>query len=251
MGITGTKEWAEEKNNCIIGCCRNCRYCYAKKTNIRFKKCTKDTWKDELQNKNAKPRKHKGRIMFPTSHDLPFKNLYWWAYHLDGLLKLGNDILIVSKPEFKSIQYIVEKYKDTPYKNKIEFRFTIGTDDEKTREFWEPGAPPMEERIQCLKHAYENGFRTSVSMEPLLVEDPTQFIKRIDPYVTGEIWIGLMNYIHKSDFTQDETDWYNKQIKINSYENIIKVYHATKNNPKIKYKDSVRDLLGLGEQNGA
>ena len=82
-------------------------------------------------------------------------------------------------------------------------------------------------------------------MEPLLMEDPVPFISSIDKYVTGEIWIGLMNYIKQNQFQPHEMQWYNNQLKINSKENILKIYNATKDNPKIRYKDSVRDLLGL------
>jgi DNA repair photolyase len=245
MAITGTKEWAPEKNNCIRRCSNNCVYCYAKGNAIRFKQCTKEEWEHEIAKTNARPRKHKGRVMFPTSHDLHYKNIGLWSGHLDALIKLGNDMLIVSKPEWDAMSYIIDKYKDTPYKDKIEFRFTIGTDDEETRKFWEPNAPSMSERIRCLRYAYQCGFKTSVSMEPLLVDDPTAFIKKIEPYVTGEIWIGLMNYITTEWFQPHQMVWFNEQKRINSIENITKVYATTKDNPKIRYKDSIRDLLGL------
>lgn len=245
MSITGTKEWADEKNNCILGCCNNCLYCYAKGIGIRTGHTTEDLWKVERPNKNARPKKHKGLVMFPTSHDLHYKNIGMWGSHLDALINLGNRILIVSKPEWDAMSYIIDHHKDSAYKQNIEFRYTIGTDDEVTRKFWEPGAPAMSERIRCLHYAYQCGFKTSISMEPLLVKDPVPFINKIEPYVTGEIWIGLMNYLKKEWFTDDTIGWYNKQIEINSRDNILKVYNATKSNPKIRYKDSARDLLGL------
>jgi DNA repair photolyase len=245
--ILGTKEWAPDKDNCILGCENDCRYCFSKKNAIRFKRATKETWKIERPNPNAKPKKHNGRVMFPTSHDLHYKNLEFWNGHLCKLLTFGNDLLIVSKPEWEAIRYIIETYKTTPFIDQIEFRFTIGTDDETTRQFWEPNAPSISERLQCLRYAFEEGFRTSVSMEPILMLHPDvkPFVNRIEPYVTGEIWIGLMNYLNVKDFAGSDLLWFGRQRNINSLWNIQAVYDLLKDNPKIRWKDSVRDLLGL------
>ena len=243
--ILGTKEWAQAKSNCILGCKNDCLYCYAKDTNVRFDKIKREDWHIEHPNKNAKARKYDGKLMFPTSHDLHMDTIGLWGTHLDKLVNLGNDILLVSKAEWDAQKYIIDRYKDTPFASNIEFRYTIGTDDEETRKMWEPGAPSMFERVKCLKYANACGYKTSVSMEPLLMKDPVPFINKIDVYVTGDIWIGIMNYLKESWFQPHNRIWMSVQQEINSKENIEKVYAATKNNPKVKYKDSIRDLLGL------
>ncbi len=245
MANTGTLEWAPDKNNCILGCSNDCLYCYAAGISDRTGHIKRVDWKNERPNKNARPKKHKGRIMFPTSHDLHYKNIGMWSGHLDALIEMGNELLIVSKPEWDTMSYIIDTYKNTAYADKIEFRFTIGTDNEETRKFWETGAPSMSERIRCLKYAHAYGFKTSVSMEPLLVDDPSDFIKSIEPWVNGEIWIGLMNYITPKMFDEHTMKWYLEQKRINSRENIQNVYNKMKDNPKIRWKDSVRELLRL------
>jgi hypothetical protein len=217
---------------------------------IRFKRATKETWKNEEENKNAYPRKFNGGVMFPTSHDLHIEMKPVWMHHLQLLVGYKNDVLIVSKPEWESIKAICDFYQGyNDEMDRIEFRFTIGTNDDETRKFWEPGAPDISERLRCLRYVFEQGFKTSVSMEPLLMENPANFIKsRLLQSVSGEIWIGLMNYLHSNDFEPREMWWYHEQKRINSLENIQKVYEETKDIPGIKYKDSIRDLLGLGDQ---
>ena len=97
---TGTREWAESNENCISGCSNSCKYCYARDMAIRYKRETAGTWPIEHPRATAKARKHKGRVMFPTTHDLHYEHVNWWGPFLRDLLERGNDVLIVSKPEY-------------------------------------------------------------------------------------------------------------------------------------------------------
>jgi uncharacterized Fe-S cluster-containing radical SAM superfamily protein len=236
---TGTYEWAPCRDNCILGCSNDCQYCYAKGNNIRFKRGTAETWKIEHQNTNARPSRHKRLVMFPTSHDLHFEHVNWWGPHLLKLLELGNNILIVTKAEMKAVGWMVENLEK--YRNQIEFRLTIGTDDENIRAYWEPGAPAMSERLLCLALLHSTGYRTSVSMEPLLMRDPVPFIARTKPIVSGEIWIGCMNHMALDPAIPEHRE----QIIINSFDNMLNIWMATHLDPKVRYKDSVVKLLGL------
>ena len=105
----GTKQWAPVNENCIEGCKNDCVYCYAKKSAIRYKRRTAETW--HLMNPNLRSKrpikKHKGRVMFPTTHDLHIEHVDWWLPFLKGLLEKGNEVLIVSKPQFEAIEKIV------------------------------------------------------------------------------------------------------------------------------------------------
>ena len=73
MVTKGTKEWASSNVNICKGCFNDCVYCYAKRMGIRFKRNTLENWKFMVINEKAVSKgygKRKGRIMFPTSHDI-------------------------------------------------------------------------------------------------------------------------------------------------------------------------------------
>ena len=148
-------------------------------------------------------------------------------------------MLIVTKGELSAVSRILINLEE--YRDKIEFRFTIGSNDSAVTDYWEPGAPKDAERCISLSFAYTSGFKTSVSMEPLLIENPAKFISAMDSTVTSEIWIGMMNHYALNPAIPEHA----RQIKIQSRENLQRVYEATKDNPKVRYKDSMRELLGL------
>jgi len=242
---TGTRQWADHNENCMDGCSNDCKYCYAKKIAIRFKRHTKESWHIMRASPKAAfvPRKHNGRVMFPTSHDLHFANRHIWLPFLKGLLEVGNDVLIVSKPEVAAINCIIGACMD--YRDHIEFRFTIGSCNDYTLKYWEPGAPSFDERVTALSLAKNAGFRTSVSIEPMLDEDPSTLITLIRPFVTDTIWIGTMNNMKKSDFPPQEGLMYSQMLRINSLANITKVYQKFKDDPMIRWKDSIQKMMGL------
>ena len=241
----GTKEWRPNNENCIEGCENDCRYGYCKKNSIRFGRRTKENWHEMKPNaRSQQPVKYKeGGIMFPTTHDLHIRHLSWWGPFLLQLLAKGNDLLVVSKPEFAAIQWICDNCKE--HKHQIEFRFTIGSIDDYVLKFWEPGAPGIKERFRALTYAFDRGYKTSVSMEPLLDKDPASLITLIRPWVTETIWIGTMNHMHRSDFAENEMQWYDRMLEINSKENMQKIWEENQNNTQIRWKDSVQELLGI------
>ena len=73
-------------------------------------------------------------------------------------------------------------------------RFTIGAMDDDVLRYWESGAPSFAERLAALKHAHGQGFRTSVSAEPMLdVPHAVELYEAVVPFVTDTIWFGKMN----------------------------------------------------------
>ena len=237
---TGTREWAESNENCISGCSNSCKYCYARDMAIRYKRETAETWPIEHPRTTAKARKHKGRVMFPTTHDLHYEHVNWWGPFLHELLEKGNNVLIVSKPEYRAIHYICENFQN--FRDKIEFRFTIGTNDDKTPAYWEPGAPSPSDRFVCIARARAMGYKVSISREPLLIENPKGMIDDLlMGWIDGEIWIGCMNHYALNPEIPEEA----RQIRIQSRENMQKVYESLKDNPQIRWKDSVQKLLNI------
>lgn len=154
---------------------------------ISFKRKTPDNWKEEEVNweaYNKSIRNREGYIMFPSTHDITPEHLDLAIDYLKRLLGAGNKVLIVSKPSFTCIKKICDTF--TEYKEQILFRFTIGSKNSNTLNFWEPNAPDYNERKKALVYAFEVGYQTSISCEPMLdnkidkvIEDLPQYCKII------------------------------------------------------------------------
>lgn len=253
---TGTKEWSTASKNLYKGCKNNCRYCYARANAIRFKQIDiSEDWKQMRLNERSldeKPHLLKGqdsRIMFPSTHDIFPEHLDITVEYLKKWLEQGNKFLIVSKPRFEVIKRLCNELEQ--YKEQIVFRFTIGSLRDDILQFWEPDAPSFEERMRCLRWAYENKYQTSVSCEPFFDNTIFLLIDQFMPYVTDTIWIGKLNGIKQ----RVNTDGWSKEElknlmlveKIQGDEMIKSLYEHFKTNPKIRWKDSIRKIIGLPE----
>ena len=125
------------------------------------------------------------------------------------------------------------------------FRFTIGTTDEAIAKILEPNAPTPEERIACLKHAYESGFTTSVSAEPMLggIRTALSIYSAVEPYATGDIWFGKLNRSPVKDRAETELEvlsW----IKQEQSDEKIRVLHGMlKDLDKVQWKGSIQKVM--------
>lgn len=245
---TGTREWAEISENIARGCAHNCRYCYAAQNAQRFKVRARNDWPTEELTKRAGLThypKRDGVIMFPTAHDIT-PNIVD-AYQRQALLMLeaGNDLLVVTKPHLACIKQLCEAFQ--PHKNKVLFRFTIGTLDQALAAFWEPGAPTPDERMDALVHAHAQGFQTSVSAEPLLggVKCAVQLLDTVRPYVTDSVWIGKMNKIRQRvDMRDADTAAAVAAIEAAQTDaEIHRLYNQLEGDPLVRWKDSVTEVM--------
>lgn len=250
--VSGTKEWASKSVNTDSGCWHNCLYCYARSGAIRFKRKTTDTWQFAETNEKALNKSYgkvEGQIMYPTTHDITPDNVVAYSIVLGKLLSAGNDVLIVSKPHVACIVSICEEF--AMYKDKILFRFSITSTDNDVLKFWEPNAPCYEERVECLKYAYSNGFKTSVSAEPMIDMEPAKLADQLLPFITDAIWYGKLNQIKqhlaingiKGGEILRRAD---ELIKWQSDEkNILELYNRFKDNPKVKWKEKIKKVIGI------
>lgn len=248
---TGTKEWADVNYNIGKGCSHGCLYCYAGGMAYHFKRiATREAWKEEFLVKKQVNKKLGKQftdkvIMFPSSHDITPAYLNSALQIIQKLLNNGNSLLIVSKPHLECIKKICDNFSG--YKERILFRFTIGSLDEAICKFWEPGAPPPAERIEALKYAFKNGFSTSVSCEPMLkgIDDICKVVNAIESYVTDKIWIGKMNMAGKyvdMSIAQNATAVTNIK-NLQSDTKILQMVAKLKNNHKIEWKDSIQKVI--------
>lgn len=247
----GTKEWAEHSVNIQTGCEHDCRYCYAKCMAIRFKRATPDTWREPNPRaaSTAKGyRKKSGRTMFPTSHDITEANVDHCLVVLKKLLSSSNDVLIVSKPRITIVERLIAELK--PYRDQITFRFSIGSAYDDVLRYWEPGAPSFEERVRSLQIAYDSGFQTSVSCEPMLDQHIDRVAEAVRPFVTDSVWLGKANRLRcilafNCPDDPNVKAAADQLIAWQSDDEIKTLYERYRHDPIIKWKDSIKRVVGL------
>jgi DNA polymerase III delta prime subunit/DNA repair photolyase len=249
--ISGFHEWTKEGNivNICWGCSNDCIYCFNKAPFYRKGWVKKGHWKDEVIRQNEIDTKRKlfnGRVAFPTSHDITLKNIESYLIVLGKVLRAGNEVLIVTKPRFECIKKVCDA--SAFFKDETLFRFTIGATNNKILSFWEPNAPSYNERKKSLTYAYEQGFKTSVSVEPML-DSPKidDLISDLMPLVSDAIWIGKMNHMNNFDKVANK-DLKKAVEKIHANqtdEKVLEIYEQYKDNPKVKWKDSIKKVVGI------
>lgn len=247
-------DWAKKSANFQIGCENGCLYCYAREMATLY------GWKDSHDWENVRIREKEltrsfpnfGEVvMFPSSHDITLNNIKFTLPFLERLLVAGNQVLLVSKPSLECIKQICDQFES--YKDQLLLRFTIGSVSDEVLKFWEPNAPSFNERLKSLKHACNKGFETSVSCEPMLDNRIDKVIKKVDPFVTETIWIGKANRLlgktgrgrleFNGVFTEETKQKAEELNEWQSDENILKLYDQLKDNPKIRWKESIREVI--------
>ena len=259
--ISGTREWASATLNCFSGCENNCLYCYAQSRKIQYKQLTvenkhipvKRKWEAVIGEIKSIQKKFNGtaKIMFPSTHDITPATVDYCLDTLKYMLSYpgaNNGILIVSKPNLGCIQRLCTELNG--YKDRIMFRFTIGSADDAVLKYWEPGASSFSERVESLKYACKQGFSTSVSCEPMLDGNIRAVIDAVNPFVTDSIWLGAANQFksrikwngNSSGEVMEKAD---KLLAIFSKERIDSLYAEWKDDPKIRWKDEIKKILGI------
>lgn len=252
--LGGFNEFSQYRISLTSGCPNDCKYCYAKRDAIvRSKTRTVDTWKDVTCRVNILKKnfgKMHGLIGYQSTSDITPEFLNEHIQVIRKLLLDDNQILIVTKPRLECIKRICDEFQS--YKDNLAFRFSIGSTDSDILHFWETNASTFEERLECLKYAFAQGFKTSISAEPLLDQDVDKLITELQPYVTDTIWLGRMN----SAIYRIKTNGHGDEETIAAAERLIKwqsnksfwidVYRKYKDNKQVVYKKSVRKILGIG-----
>ena len=259
---TGTREWSEHSCNVCLGCAHGCLYCYARHNALRFGriKCGEE-WTNEVVNADAVAKRHplyKGRVMFPTTHDITAGNGGACLSALIDLLRAGNQVLVVSKagPHIPGILYAA--WSLARWKGRLELRVSLTCLDRNIAAFWEPGAPSPGERMDALWTARDLGILTSVSIEPCLEPERLREIVAgaISPWsgrpgMKGEIWIGAANKLRA------RTAWVPNKLALGlereirlveagqTPEVMRRIYESLKANPQIRWKDSYQKALRI------
>jgi DNA repair photolyase len=250
---TENRQWAGKFESLISGCAHDCKYCYAKAMAVFYKRNTPVNWKNEVvRNPYLLKKKFNKRnylTMFPSAHDITPEHLQENMIYLYNILKPGNEVLIVSKPHLDCVKSMCDAF--IPFKKNILFRFTIGSADSDTLKFWENNAPDFNERMESLQYAFNAGYETSVSCEPMLDDKIDQVIEKVIPYVTETIWLGnpnqLMERLSYNGFKNDLVTMSRGRalMKLFSDEYILNLYARYQSNPKIMWKSSIENIIKI------
>ena len=245
---SGTKEWAEVTENCCRGCANDCRYCYAAHNAIRFGQRVRGDWSREELTKRAEITSYPARdgvVMFPSSHDITPFNLEAVTRVARLILEKGNQLLLVTKPRLECMRALLEEL--APWKDQVLWRFTIGSMNSATTSYWEPGAPDPQERLCCLQVAALEGWRTSVSIEPMLagVDSTMRVVAAVRDWVTDSIWIGKMNKarlrVDRSD--PADADAVANVERLQCDEQVLRLVGMLDGDPLIRWKDSINNVI--------
>ncbi|MFH1983216.1 MAG: DUF1848 family protein [Pseudomonadota bacterium] len=249
-GINRVQDWSSKTVNCCNGCSNGCLYCYARgEAVLRFSRLTDEQWLlGAIREKDVARSypKYNPTVMFPSTHDITEGNFEACRTVLGKLLTAGNRVLVVSKPRLKLIDILCRDF--VGYRKQILFRFTIGARSDEVLSFWEPGAPDFTDRKQALVLAHSAGFRTSVSMEPMLDSaNVCDLVEELRPFASQSIWIGTLNhawYIKK--YQNPEIDAaFTKIEEGQTPERLEPIYDRYKNDPLIRFKGDFLKRLGL------
>ena len=240
--------------NCLNGCPHRCRYCYARADAMRYGRLKNpEDWGQpgrylSIRQKEVskKRRRVDGTVMFPTTHDVTPEFLEPCLRVMQNILEAGNRLLIVTKPHLPCIELIGRRFFAPEFKDRIVFRFTISAFDDSILCYWEPGAPCYFERVDCLKLAWKMGYRTSISIEPML--DAPKVVKLFQilcPWVTDTIWLGKMNQIDQRVIPGTNPAEIQRIKDGQTDERIREIYAQLKDEPKVRWKESIKKVVGL------
>jgi hypothetical protein len=217
---------------------------------IRFDRDTPGDWSAESVNRAKVDKgygKRKGRIMFPTTHDITPEILQDCTTVLKKMLAAGNEVLIVSKPHPAVILELCRELRR--WRKWIMFRFTIGSADEAVLSYWEPGAPSFHERLRCLAHAWDRGYQTSVSSEPMLDRNVEAVVEACAPFVTDSIWIGKANKLllrmRRNGCTPEQLARGEELVAWQNDDAIKALYERLKDHSLVRWKESIKAVVGL------
>lgn len=187
--------------NPYTGCQVGCRYCYARLFIPRYSGHS-EPWGEFVDVKINAPEVLKKQLKRAK------RGVAWVAsvcdpyQPLEAKYKLTRQCLIeLAAAQFpvhvqsKSVLALRDLDVFLEFK-KIEFTFTIATDDERIARLFEPRASFIQERIGALDKLHQAGIKTEAFIGPLLPGNPERLVAELEGKVDN-VLIDRMNYIDR------------------------------------------------------
>ncbi len=183
--------------NPYMGCGFGCAYCYAQLIIRKFH--PNEKWGSYVDVKINAPellekeitRSKKGVVMLSSVTDpyQPLEGKYELTRKcLEILLKHDFPVTILTKSPLVTRDIsILKKFRGCTV------GVTITTNDDKTKNIFEPFTPPFADRIEALKRLHESGLKTYAFIGPMLPMDSGIVGRAVAPHV-GHVFIDKPNY---------------------------------------------------------
>jgi hypothetical protein len=219
---------------------------------LRFGRTTVGGWKVPVEvwpkpRGGGKPQSERV-TMFPSTHDVTVLNAGVCRNLIERILFEGDKVLLVTKADSLALRAALDGMRD--WRDRIEVRVTIGSVDDKVLRFWEPGAPTFEERVKALMWVKAAGFKTSVSVEPMLDGEPDAILGGIGPFrfATEGFWIGkARNLVQRVTMnTGGDAEKIEAARKLEALwtdEKVVKLWREWRDEKSVKWKDSIVEVL--------
>jgi DNA repair photolyase len=186
--------------NPYLGCSHGCRYCYAAFMR-KYSRCHQQArwgtfveWKAnivELLRKELSRKRSRGTVLLSSVCD-PYQPVERQRLLTRGCLEalgeFGWEVEVLTRSPL--VTRDLDILATMP---QVSVGFSIGTDSEQVRSILEPGAPPIQSRVEALKELHKAGITTWVFIAPMLPMDPRGLYEMVSPYV-DYVLVDALNY---------------------------------------------------------
>ena len=246
--VTG---WHGDEFSWQFGCSHDCVYCHSKIRCARndSNEPVVQNWGHEIIRPHEielSTRTRNRQLLLPGAHDITPEHLDEALAVLDNLLNTDNELIVGLKPHLDCVKAICDRFHEQ--KKKIQFLFSIGSTNQNVLSQWEPKAPTFEERLECLRYAFQLGFRTSVSAEPMLYTyDVERLIEAVSQYCNEGIWLGTMDYLEEILDLHPHIPWLKEAIEYirdsQNFNVLLAIYNIYKENRLINFKSNFLKII--------
>ncbi|MEJ5228866.1 MAG: radical SAM protein [Pseudothermotoga sp.] len=179
--------------NPYIGCSFGCLYCYAQfigPFKYTGSKWGKDIWvkKNAVEVLERELPKSSGDFFLSSTCDL--------YQYVEKKYQLSRKILQILISHFREVHIMTKSTlasRDVDLLRDLSITLTVTTDREEVRKILEPGAPPIEERLNTVKKLKDDGVRVSVFVGPVLPMNAQRLATLLSKYVDG-VFLDSLNY---------------------------------------------------------
>ena len=212
------REYSPLALNLYKGCTHQCQYCYVPRIfghfnkNYKHEECRSQVDWNELENSAKKMQECNKQILLSFTGD-PYCGVDpdTTSKALEILNKYNHKVAILTKGGNLCLNDL-DLYKK--FGDRIKIGATLTFDNDKDSLEWEPGAATPSERIKVLKKLAEEGIKTWVSFEPVIIpEQSLNLLQMVSDFI-DHVKIGKINNYKGIDKQIDWQDFIKKAVKI-------------------------------------